>query len=101
MPVVAVLGTVTVSVVLPFPGEAMLVGDKVPAAPFGKPDSVNATADLNPPLIVVVRIILAGEVERTVALPVLAPRVKFGTVMVRDRGKVLMTVPPVAFTVKV
>jgi hypothetical protein len=59
VPVVAVLDAVKVSVELPLPGAAKLVGLKLAVTPVGSPDTDNDTAELNPPLTVV----------ETVALP--------------------------------
>jgi hypothetical protein len=35
-------------VLAPFPGDAMLEGEKLAVAPFGNPDVVNVIDDLNP-----------------------------------------------------
>jgi hypothetical protein len=42
-----VAAAVTVSVVLPLPGEAMLVGENFPVAPPGSALTENVIADLN------------------------------------------------------
>lgn len=53
VPVVAVLEAVSVSVELPLPGAAKLVGLKLAVTPAGSPDADSDTAELNPPLSVV------------------------------------------------
>lgn len=54
VPVVAVLLAVNVSVELPLPGAAIEAGLKLAVTPAGKPEALNETAELKPPLIAVV-----------------------------------------------
>src|SRR5215469_3206355 len=54
VPVVAVLPTVNVRTELPLPGAAIEAELKLPVTPEGKPETDNDTAELNPPLTLVV-----------------------------------------------
>lgn len=54
VPVVAVLLAVNVSVELPLPGAAIEAGLKLAVTPAGKPEALNETAELKPPLTAVV-----------------------------------------------
>src|SRR5579871_777427 len=56
VPGVAVLATANVSVELPLPGAAMDVGLKLAVTPVGRPATDRETAELKPPLTVVVSV---------------------------------------------
>jgi hypothetical protein len=60
VPVAAVLLAESVSVELPLPGAAIVLGLKLAVTPEGKPEMDNEIAELNPPLTVV-EIVLAPE----------------------------------------
>ena len=59
VPVVAVLLAVKVRLELPAPGAAMEAGLKLAVTPEGSPETESETAALNPPLTVVVTVLLA------------------------------------------
>lgn len=84
--------------VLPVPGAGRLDGVKVAVTPEGSPWTVNATAELRPPSIAVVRLTVAElpRVSKSVVTP--GDRVTAGTK--RVKVAVLVTPPPVAVTVK-
>ena len=48
MPAGVVVAAEIFIVLIPFPGDAMLDGEKLAVAPFGNPDVVNVMDDLNP-----------------------------------------------------
>ena len=56
VPVVAVLLAAKVTVELPLPGAAIELGLKVAVTPAGNPEADNETAELKPPLTVVVSV---------------------------------------------
>ena len=56
VPVVAVLLAAKVTVEAPLPGAAIEVGLKVAVTPVGNPEADNETAELKPPLTVVVSV---------------------------------------------
>src|SRR5216684_2626230 len=58
VPVTAVLLTVNVRVELPLPGAAIEAGLNAAVTPEGRPDAERATAELKPPLTVVVIVVL-------------------------------------------
>ena len=58
VPVVAVLLAVRVNVDVPLPGAAKDAGLKLAVTPVGSPDADNETAELKPPLTVVVIVVL-------------------------------------------
>jgi len=76
--VVAALLAVNVSAELPFPGAAMDVGLKLAVTPEGKPETDNATAELNPPLMAVEIVELPAPPWVTDKLAGEAVNVKFG-----------------------
>lgn len=101
MPEVAPVVSVSVSVLLPLPGAAMLVGENAAVTLFGRPVTDSATAELNPLLVAVVSVILAGLPTTTLALVGLGVSVKLlGATIVRLSGEVLVTPPPVAVIVR-
>jgi hypothetical protein len=76
---------VIVSVLLPLPGAAMLVGERLAVTPWGAPVTDNAMAELNPlttTVETVICIIPPGATFTLVALGV-SVREKFGVRMVR------------------
>ena len=58
VPMVAVVLAVNVSVELPLPGAAMEAGLKLAVTPVGIPEAESETAELKPPLTVVVMVVL-------------------------------------------
>ena len=100
MPEVAPVASVRVNVLLPLPGAAMLVGEKPAVTLFGRPLTDSVTAELNPLMVAVVSVILAGALTATLALVALDVSVKLGTTTVRLRGAVFVTPPPVAVTLR-
>lgn len=82
-PEVAAEAALSVSVLLPPPGEAMLVGENAAVTPFGNPVTDRATAELNPLPAAVVKVkVLLLPIAR-VPLVGFAPRVKVGTITVK------------------
>ena len=99
MPAVAPAASVSVNVLEPLPGAAILVGEK-PAVTFvGRPLTDRVTAELNPLTIALASVILAGLPTVTLALVALDVSVKLGTTTVRLSGKVCVSPPPVPVTV--
>ena len=94
-PPFAVDAALNVTVLAPFPGDAILVGAKVAVTPEGNPVADNATADLKPPRAVVVTVTEAElpAVTDTVVAPGVS--VKLGTVTVSASGVVCVNPPPV------
>lgn len=93
---------VSVSLLLPLPGEAMLVGEKPAVTPAGSPLIDNATAELNPFTRAVVRVIGTEAPGATLALVALGARVKLeGATMVRPNVTILSVPPPTAASVRV
>lgn len=90
----------SVSVLLPLPGAAMLVGAKLAVTPEGSPLTDSATDELNPFNAAVETVTRAEPPAVTVALVALGVSVKLGTATVRLNGEVLVTPPPVAVTVR-
>lgn len=89
----------SVNVLVPLPGAAMLAGEKPAVTPFGRPLTDSVTAELSP-LLVVVSVILAGLPTITFALVTLDVSVMLGTATVRLRGEGLVIPPPVAVIVR-
>src|SRR5437660_12282765 len=56
VPVVAVLPAESVSIELPLPGAAIEAALKLAVTPVGKPDTDNETAELKPPVTLVVMV---------------------------------------------
>ena len=77
---------VSVNMLLPLPGEAMLVGAKLAVTPFGRPVTDNATADLNPVIAAMDSDTATEPPDATLALVALDVRVKLvaTTVSVSD-----------------
>jgi len=92
--------SVSVSVLEPLPGAAMLVGEKPAVTPFGRPLTDSATAESNPLTAAEVIVILADVPTATVALDALGVSVKPGVTTVKLRGAVWVTPPPVPVTVR-
>jgi hypothetical protein len=95
------LAAVSVSVLLPLPGDAMLLGEKVAVTPFGSPLTESAIVDLNPLIELVFRTTAVELPEVTVALAEFAVSVKDGTTIVKLSVCVCVSPPPVPFTVSV
>src|SRR5579864_6640728 len=102
MPAVAPVVSVSVNLLLPLPGAAMLVGKKPAVTPFGRPLTDSATADLNPLMTAVVSVIFAGAPTATLALDALGASVKLGAgTTVRVNVAARVSAPPVPATVTV
>lgn len=80
VPVVAVLVAVNVRVELPLPGAATELGLKLAVTPAGKPDALNETAELKPPVVDVEIEVLPEEPWVTDRLVGEAPTVKSAVV---------------------
>jgi len=78
LPVEAEEAAARVKVLEPLPGEAMVVGAKLPVTPDGSPLIDSATAELNPFDPAVVIVIGVEEPAATLALLELAERAKLG-----------------------
>jgi hypothetical protein len=88
-------------VLVPVPGDAILVGAKLAVTPAGNEFADNATCDWNPFHTVVDSWIEAEPPGARVALAALGVRVKLGGgKIVRLTGCVFVTPPPVAVTVR-
>ena len=89
-----------VRVEFPEPGDAIDVGLNAAVVPVGKPDAVNATADLKLPEIAVVIVLVPFAPSATVSNGVPAEIVNVpGAVIFRVTEDVCVTPPPVAVTV--
>ena len=98
----AVLLAVSVRVELPFPGAAIEAGLKLAVTPAGSPEADKETAELKPPLIVVVRVLLAElpcVTERLAGEALMAKSGVAAALMVKATVVVCVTPPPVAVTV--
>jgi hypothetical protein len=91
----------SVKVLVPLPGDAMLVREKLAVTPLGSPLTDNATAELNPVPAVVVNVMGVEAPGATLALEALDASVKVGGNTVRLMVLVFVTPPPVAVTVRV
>ena len=89
----------SVSLLLPVPGDATLVGANVAVTPAGCPLTDRAMADLNPPSADVETVMLVGLPATTVALVALGVIVKLGTVSVTPNVAVRVSPPPVPLMV--
>jgi len=78
LPIEADVVAARVKVLEPLPGEAILVGAKVPVTPDGRPLTDNATAELNPFPPAVVIVIGVEEPAAKLALLALAESVRLG-----------------------
>lgn len=94
----AVDATFRVRVLLPFPGEAMLVGAKLAVTPAGSPLTESASAALNPLTAAPVTMMGVDPPRATVTLAPLSPSVNIGPITVRLSVCVLVNPPPVAVT---
>jgi len=91
-----------VNVLLPLPGDAMLVGAKLPLTPVGSPLIDKATAALNPFTRAVVNVMGIEPPGATLAFVALGVSVKLGGGrIVRLKVRVLVVPPPTAAGVKV
>lgn len=97
----AVEAAVSFSVLVPAPGDAMLVGAKVAVTPLGSPLMEKATAELKPFTRAVVKLMEADPPGATLALVALSVSVKLGAGTVMLNGRVAVSPPPVALTVSV
>ena len=91
--------TFSAKVLVPLPGEAILVGAKVPVTPFGSPVTLSATGDLNPPETAVVKVMVVEFPAVTDELDALSVSVKVGIAMVSVRVAVRVSPPPVPLMV--
>lgn len=102
MPAAALLLAVRVSVEVPDPGAAMLVGLKAAVTPEGKPLAERATALLNPPETADVIVVVPVPPCETLTDDGLAERMKVALdVMVSETVVVWVRPPPVPVTVTV
>jgi hypothetical protein len=90
-----------VSVLLPFPGAAMLVGANFAVAPFGNPVTASVIADLNPLIALAFKVSVVAPPDVTVALAAVAVSAKVGTTTVKLIVCVRVSPPPVPFKVSV
>ena len=79
VPTFAAVPRVSVKVLLPLPGAAMLCGLKLGVTPLGTPDTEIANAAVNPPTACVVRVTVAFPAGCSVTVLALAAKVKLGT----------------------
>ena len=89
----------SVSVLIPFPGEAMVAGENEAVTPFGNPDADNAIADLNPFTAAVATVNLVSVPAVTVALAALGVRLNVGTATTSVRVVDRVNPPPVPLIV--
>ena len=99
-PPIALAVALTVRVLLPVPGKAMLAGEKLAVTPEGSPPTVSPTADENPLDPVVFSVTVEEFPSFTVTLAELVPRASAGTVVVSLTACVCVMPPPVAFTTR-
>jgi hypothetical protein len=99
--VTALAAPVKVSVLLPLPGDAMLVGENTAVTPFGNPLIVSATAALKPLCPAVVKVRVAGVPAVSVLAVALGVSVKVGVVTVSATVAVCATPPLVPVIVMV
>jgi len=92
---------VSVIVLLPFPGAAMLVGAKRAVTPESIPLADRATAELKPFVVAAVSVIDVEPPRATLALVALGVSVKLGTTTVTVNGTLRVMPPPVPVTVMV
>ena len=100
MPAVAPVASVSVNMLEPLPGAAILAGENAAVTFVGSPLTDNATAELNPLFPAAVSVIFAGLPIAALALAALDDSVKMGAVTVRPNGEVLVTPPPLAVIVR-
>ena len=97
VPAAAVGAAARAKVLVPEPGEAMLVGEKVTVTPAGSPLMENVTAELKPLARAVVSVTGTAPPGATVALEELVERVNpGGGRTVRVNAWVLVVPPPTA-----
>jgi hypothetical protein len=90
-----------VSVLVPLPGDAMLAGVKLVVTPLGSPLADSSICDWNPYSAAVVILMVVDAPADTIALVAAGVSEKLGGgKTVRLMGCVLVTPPPLAFTVK-
>lgn len=99
LPVTVLDAAFSVSILLPPPGEGMLVGASVAVTPFGNPLTESVIADLNPFATAVDRVTGIDPPLATITFAPPSVSVNVGPVTVRLSACVLVTPPPVAFTV--
>jgi hypothetical protein len=92
---------VSLSVLVPAPGGAMLVGVKLAVTPLGSPLIENATAAPKPFTRAVVKLMEADPPGAMLALVEFGVTVKLGAGTVKLKGRVAANPPPVALTVSV
>jgi len=92
---------VRVNVLLPLPGDVMLLGAKLAVTPFRSPLTDNATADWNPLSAAVDSLIAVEAPATTVALVILGVSVRPGGITtVNPTGRTTVSPPPEAVTVR-
>jgi hypothetical protein len=92
---------VSVKVLVPLPGAAMLAGAKLAVTPLGSPLIEIATAELNPFANMVVRVMWVEPPRATLTLVALVVKVMPGVGTFKLTACVLVIPPPAADTVKV
>jgi hypothetical protein len=92
---------VTVSVLLPLPGAAMLAGANFAVAPFGSPPTARLIADLNPFIALAFNVNVVALPLVTVALAGLAVNAKVGITTVTAIDAVRVSPPPMPVIVTV
>ncbi len=98
VPFLAVLLRVSVSVLVPLPGEGIVVALNALVIPFGSVEVEKLTGELNPPVVVVVRVTVARPLGRNTTMGGLALNAKPTMFTVSDNVRV--TPPPEAMTVR-
>ena len=93
-PSVAVVAALSVSVLDPFPGDAMLVGEKLAVTPLGNPVAESDTAPLNPPSVADVTVTLLGVPAVNVKLAALVLSEKLGAATVNATVLLRANPPP-------
>jgi hypothetical protein len=100
-PNTAVAEAFNVNTLLPFPGDAMLVGEKLAVTPVGRPITESTIDDLKPFTAPVVRVSGTEVPGATVTLLFDSASVKYGTTTVKFNACVVVELPPFAVTVTV
>lgn len=96
VPAAAFDPAVSVNVLVPAPGEAIVAGAKLAVTPVGSPLIAKATAALNPFTRAVVKVIGVEAPAVRLALEAPGVRVKLGATIVRVKLWVLVVPPPTA-----
>jgi hypothetical protein len=92
---------ISVSLLLPLPGDAMFVGANFAVSPFGRPLTASAIGDLNPFAALVLKENFVALPAVTVAFAEFAVSANVGTATVKLNACVLVSPPPTPFNVSV